>query len=42
MWRKSRNWLACQREHAVLSDRVKRFMSLIRFSAAPRAQNTFS
>jgi hypothetical protein len=32
-----RNWLACQREHAVLSERVPSFMSLIRFPAVPRA-----
>jgi hypothetical protein len=38
MCRNRRNWLACQREHAVLSERVLSFMSLIRFSMHPRAQ----
>src|SRR6185295_7484304 len=38
MRRNRRNWLACRREHAVLSERVLSFMSLIRFSMHPRAQ----
>ena len=36
MCRKSRIWLACQRWQAVLSARVWRLKSLIRFSALPR------
>jgi hypothetical protein len=38
--RNSRNWFACQREHAVLSERVA--LRCPDHFALPRAQNTFS